>query len=112
MIFAPRALLAPTLLLTLAACQQASGPQARADAADRAACRQRAEEVYNKQNRAEMYQTDTYVTDTRDAPFATSGLTTPNAGLASRFALDTMVSDCLRSVSGNVGASPGPALAP
>jgi Tfp pilus assembly protein PilP len=111
MIFVPRALLAPMLLLALTACSQEAEPQTRASAADRAACRQRVEEVYNKQNRAEMYQTDTYMTSTRDAPFATSGVAMPNTGLSSRYAHDTMVSDCLRSVSGNVGTSPEPAAA-
>jgi hypothetical protein len=111
MIFAPRALLAPMLLLALAACSQATGPERRATAADRAACRQRVEEVYNKQNPEEVYRTDTYMTDTRDAPFGTSGLTAPNTGLASRYEQATMMRDCLRSVSGNVGSSPEPAAA-
>jgi hypothetical protein len=112
MMLSPRALLAPTLLLALAACSRAPAPPPRAaTAADQAACRQRVEEVYNKQNRAEMYETDTYMTDTRDAPRGTSGLAMPNTGLASRYAHDTMMSDCLNSVSGNVGASPEPAAA-
>jgi hypothetical protein len=105
----PRALLATTLLLALAACSQASGPEEHASAAERATCHQRAEEAYNKQNRAEMYQTDSNMTDSRDTPFAASGVTRPDAGLSSLFQLDTMMSDCLRSVPGNVGAGAEPA---
>jgi hypothetical protein len=106
------ACLALTLLLALAACSHGTEPQPRASSAERAACRQRVEEVYNKQNPAEVYGSDTYISDTRDAPFATSGVHVPNTGLASRYAHQTMVNDCLNSVSGNVGTSPGPAAPP
>jgi hypothetical protein len=101
--------------LLAAACAQPE-PQTHASAVDRAACRQRAEEVYQMQNRGEEYRSDLYVTSTRDAPFAGSGVgDLPNRGLDSLYARQQMVSDCLNSTAGNVGttrAAPAPDATP
>lgn len=81
-------------------------------AADLSACRARADEIYNKQNRADVYRGDTFVSDTRDSPFSTSGLPgiTSN-GLSGLYQHDNLVSSCVNSRgSGAAGADPsGPA---
>lgn len=90
----------------LAACA-APEPQTRANAARAAACREHADEVYLRQNRAELYRSDAYATSTRDAPFATSGIKDdPTRGLAGRYARDTMVGDCMNATGGTPGTSP------
>jgi hypothetical protein len=70
----------------------------RASAAARAACRSRADEVYLKQNRGEVYQADTYSTSTRDSPYTASGLPgiTTN-GLGGQYQRDQMEDDCLNA---------------
>lgn len=78
-------------------------------AADRAACRQRADEVFDKQNREEVYRTDVFAGSTRDAPFSVAGLPNdPSRGLASQYQRDTLLDDCLRSKAG--GAPTGTAI--
>jgi hypothetical protein len=75
-----------------------SGPpptgQAQADSSTRAACRQRAEEVYNQQNRAEIYSPQSQV----NTPFS-ANYTPAEAGpgLSQLFAHDRMVNDCVRN---------------
>ena len=65
--------------------------------ADVNACRARADQVFTRQNRDAVYRVDTYNTDTRDAPFGTSGLKgVTSAGLSQQFGRDTMVENCLR----------------
>jgi hypothetical protein len=95
----------------LAACT-AQPPRTRADAATAAACEQRADEVYLKQNRADLYRSDRYSTSTRDAPFASTGLPgVTTDGLSQRYARDTMISDCIRESSMDVQTGPAPAPA-
>jgi len=123
------AALAAPLLVGLAACQ-APAPRATGGSAGdpqaAAFCRQRAEEVFNAQNRSARIQSDN-----RDTPFSgsfVSGVT--NRGLSDRFALDQMVSDCMRNAANrqsgpdgeatqqgaqanpSAGARPAPATAP
>ncbi len=82
-------------------------PRSHASAVERAACRQRADQVYAMQNRDEIYRADTYATSTRDAPFAGGGLAgVTSRGLSGGFSRDQMVEDCLNSSAGNVGATP------
>lgn len=106
-------LLAAALPLLAGGCAH-PGPEARASAADRAACRARAEQVYRMQNKLDVYRADTYATSTRDSPYAGTGLGgLPNNGLDGQYSRQKMVSDCLNSTAGNVGASPaapGPEL--
>lgn len=105
-----RGLILATPLLA-AACVRPE-PETHANAVDRAACRQRVEEVYRMQNRGDVYLSDQYATSTRDAPFASSGVPgLPDRGLATRYTREQMVSDCLNSTAGNVGttrAAPAP----
>jgi len=96
----------PALALAAAACVRAE-PQSHASAVERAACRQRADQVYTMQNRDEIYRTDTFATSTRDAPFAAGGLPdVPTRGLSGSYSHDQMIEDCLNSSAGNVGATP------
>lgn len=92
---------------TLAGCAApSSGPSA--SAAQIAACRQRADQVYDRQNRADVYRADTYAGGTRDAMFSGTGSPGASAlGLSARFARERMVDDCLRGAAGP--ASGGPA---
>jgi hypothetical protein len=103
-------------LAALAACNQPIGHSAdRADATPKAlaACRQRADEVYERQNRGAVYRSDMLAGGERDTPYAALGTPgTPNQGLASRFARETMVDDCLNASSGNPGTTPEPPTAP
>ena len=101
--------LALTLLLgatVLAGCAApASGP--RPSAAQAAACRQRADEVYDRQNRAELFRSDSYAGGTRDAMFSSTGSPGASIGLLSaRFARDRLVDDCLRGAANNVASTP------
>lgn len=93
--------------VTLVGCAgESAGP--RASAAQQAACRGRADEVYDRQNRADIYRADVLAGGARDAAFSASG--SPGGGfhsqLQARFAYGRLVDDCLRGVAGNVGATP------
>ncbi len=99
-----RLLLAATPLLAAGCARTSAGLQA--SAADRAACRQRSEQVYIMQHRDEMMRADQYATSGRDAPFGGAGAAGASPGLAGLFAHRQMVSDCLNGRAGNVGTSP------
>jgi hypothetical protein len=93
--------------IALSACD--AGPptgQSRADAATQAACRQRAEQAYEQQNRGQIYSPASQV----NSPY--SGNYVPdvtNRGLSDVFAHDRMVSDCVRNTgTGAERAPPGP----
>jgi hypothetical protein len=101
-------------LLALAYCTPPPPPvgQARADADTLAACRLHADQVYNRQNRDQIYS----ITN-RNVPFSTGyapGVT--DSGLAARYAHDNMVSDCVRNTGTETDRSttydPEPATAP
>jgi hypothetical protein len=64
------------------------------------ACRQRADEVFQKQNRGDVYRSDVFATSGRDAPYATNtlpGLTT--RGLSGEYERENMVDDCLNATT-------------
>lgn len=93
-------------LTTLAACSAPPAPtaQSRADQATLSACRQRADEIYQRQNRASLY-----AMDNRDSPGSStyvSGITT--RGLSERYGWDTQVSDCVRNQGAAEGIAPAP----
>lgn len=80
-------------------------PGQRADVAAVSACRERADEVFQRQNRDQVYRVDTYRTDTLDAPFGTTGMKgVTSAGLSQQYNRDNLVQDCLRGTS--AGAQP------
>lgn len=100
----------------LAGCSAPQGSAGTASPAQAAACRQRADEVYERQNRADVYRSDTYASGTRDAMFSSTGSPAAAlAGLPGRFARDRMLAECLRGAAGNVASTPdapAPATAP
>jgi hypothetical protein len=80
---------------TLSACQgPPAGGQAQADAQTRAACRQRAEQAYDQQNRAAIYSPQSTVNTPYSANYVPDS---SDRGLSDLFAHDRMVSDCVRN---------------
>lgn len=81
--------------------------QSTASPATRAACRQRADEVYTRQNRADIYRDDNFDANKRDSPFATSSvLGEPTRALSARYGREQLLDDCVRGSAGNIGSSP------
>src|SRR4051812_23012044 len=77
-----------------------------ASPATRAACRARADEVYARQNRADIYRADNFATNARNTPFAAgSVLGEPTRALSSRYAREQLEDDCLRGAAGNIGST-------
>ena len=105
------------LALALPACSAPPSGEgrARASAATIAACSKRADDVYLRQNRDEIYRADNYIGNTRDSPFSSTGLSgITSAGLSGRYARDNIQEACLNSSSGPGGdaSDPKAALAP
>ena len=99
------ALLAP-LLLILTCCQPppAPSPESRADAATLAACRERADAVYNRQNRGTIYA----ITN-RDAPFSGSYIPAPvDSGLSQLYTHENRIRDCVRNTGTETSRAPTP----
>ncbi|MBN9561342.1 MAG: hypothetical protein J0H14_11530 [Alphaproteobacteria bacterium] len=93
-------------LIALGACSPAPAPsaQTRANQATVAACRQRADEVFQRQNRAALF-----TQDNRDSPGSgsyVSGITT--RGLSERFGWDRQVADCVRNQGAAEETAPAP----
>lgn len=112
----PVRLIACLGLFILAGCDQGGafggGPpptgQALADAQTRAACRQRAEEAYRQQNRAQIYSPPPQV----NTPYSANYLPDQSdRGLADLYSHDKMVSDCIRN-TGTGALPPQPAPLP
>jgi hypothetical protein len=94
----------------LAACWRPTADRAHASAADLAACRGRADEVYLKQNRGEIYQADTYATGGRDSPYSTQGLPgITTDGLSGRYHREQLEDDCLNAVDSPAAEVSNPA---
>jgi hypothetical protein len=101
------------LMLTLAHCTPPPpSPQARADAATLAACREHADTAYNRNNRDSIY-----TISSANSPYSanyTPGLVT--RGLAQRYGFENMVRDCVRNTGADtdptVTTAPAPAPAP
>lgn len=107
--FLPSALLGA---LALAASACATAPETPASAAQQAYCRQRADQVFNRRNPADVYRTDQYVSSQRDSPFASTGsVGDPMASLGARYERSKILEACLRGASGQPG-SPPPAAKP
>ncbi len=111
--FFPAALLG---VLALATSGCATAPEAQASAAQQAYCRQRADQVFNRRNPADVYRTDQYVSGQRDTPFGGTGsVGDPMASLGARYERSKILEACLRSASGQAGgvtAAPGKAAPP
>ena len=82
--------------LALAGCSGAgsSGSASRADAATEAACRQRADQIYEQRNRAEIYSPQPSINTPSSGSYA-PGAT--DRGLSDIFARDSMIRDCVRN---------------
>ena len=103
----PTALVA-LLALTASGCTTA--PETQASAAQQAYCRQRADQVFNRRNPADVYRTDQYVSGQRDSPFGGTGsVGDPMASLGARYERGKILEACLRGASGQQGgAAPAP----
>jgi hypothetical protein len=98
--------LARLLLPVLALLQCAPPPpptgQAKADAATLAACREHADEVYNRNNRDTIY-----TIQNRDLPFSANyNPVVTDRGLAQRYANENLVRDCVRNTGTETNRSP------
>jgi outer membrane biogenesis lipoprotein LolB len=95
-------------VFALSACDSGAqrGGQAQADAQTTAACRQRADEVYDTQNRAEIYSPQSSVNTPYSANY-TPGIS--DRGLSQLFAHDKIVSDCIRNTGTGAERSQPPA---
>jgi hypothetical protein len=77
-----------------------------ASAGTRAACRQRADEVYSRQNRADIYRDDNFAANKRDTPFATTSvLGEPTRALSARYGREQLLDECMRGSAGNIGTA-------
>jgi hypothetical protein len=85
------------LLLLLAGCAGSASPpsgQARADAETVAACRERAEQVYDIRHRGDIYSPPPQV----DTPFSSNYAPgTPDQTLAALHEHDELINDCVRN---------------
>jgi hypothetical protein len=98
------------MLLLLAHCEAPPPPvgQARADAATLAACRERADEIYDRTHRGTIYSING-----QNSPFSGGYLPAPvNQGLSDRFGRDSMVRDCVRNTGTETDRSATTAPAP
>ncbi len=91
--------------VALSACEGApQSGQAQADADTRAACQAKAEQVYNQQNRAEIYSPPPTVNTPYSANYIPS---MSDRGLSDLFVHDRIVSDCVRNTgTGSERTSP------
>ncbi len=107
----------PSLTLVgslLAACAGPGGPppgspQAQANAQTAAACRQRADELYNIRHRDTIYAPASQV----NTPFSANyqpGI--PDRGLSQLYERDTMVADCERNIGAEGDRTPDASNAP
>ena len=92
-------------------------PQSRANAAQQAACRQRADQAILQQNPDTVYQSDLYVSSTRSAPFSGQGVrSNTTAGLPLRYSREQLYNDCLNGLGPAPvplqSAPPRPSVAP
>jgi hypothetical protein len=79
--------------------------QERADAATQAACRQRADQAYEQQNRGKIYSPASQV----NTPYSANYLPDDtNRGRSELFVHDRMVSDCVRNTGTGAGRAPPP----
>jgi hypothetical protein len=93
--------------VAVAGCTPAA-PQSRASAAQEAACKTRADQIFQQQNRGAVYATDQYVSSTRDSPFGGAAPTSITSSLSDRYTREKMYDNCL-----NFGSAPeAPPTAP
>ena len=93
--------------ILLASCAQQQ-PN-RASVAQQDACRQRADEVFLRQNPNEQYRADLYVSGQRDTPFGGTGYSDPTAGLGARYDRARLLDNCLRNATAKPADRPATA---
>ncbi|HXT81317.1 MAG TPA: hypothetical protein VN702_17260 [Acetobacteraceae bacterium] len=100
----------PMAILALTACSGGAEPsgQAKADAQTQAACRQRADEIYNQQNRAAIYAPQSSFNTPFSANY-TPGVT--DRGLADLYEHNRLVRDCVRNTGTGTERTQPPAEA-
>ncbi len=72
-----------------------SALRSSASPAQMAACRSRADAIYEHQNRADIFREDAYASGQRDAPFGGASSFGSTASLSNRFARERLVDRCL-----------------
>lgn len=91
--------------VTLCACE-APAPlrgQAQADAQTVAACRERANQIFDQQNRGTIFSGQSQV----NTPFSANWTPdVPNRGLSQAFGFDRMVNDCIRNTGTGTNRTP------
>ncbi|MBN8871800.1 MAG: hypothetical protein J0H67_03090 [Rhodospirillales bacterium] len=97
--------------LALAACAGNTGgtPESRSSAAIRAACTERAEQIYTARNRAEIYAPQSSVNTPYSANYQ-PGVT--NRGLADLYQRDNIINDCIRNTGTETSRDVPPTPAP
>ncbi len=81
--------------IAVSGCAQ-PGTVSRGTAAQQAACRQRADEIFARRNPNDAYRTDQYVSGQRDTPFGGGVPADPTADLQARYSRDQLLDNCLR----------------
>jgi hypothetical protein len=106
-----RATILALAVLGLTGCVAEPAPVSRADAATEAACRHRADQIYDQQNRGDIYRPPAAV----NTPFSSNYLPgVSDRGLSEEYAHEKAISDCVRNTgtgsergeAGNSGPTP------
>jgi hypothetical protein len=100
--------------LALAGCTEppasSASSETRSDAATLDACRRRANEIYDRQNRATIFAANSGLNSPSSGAYV-SGQT--DRGLSARFAQEQLIRECVRNAGGAAEVSPAaPASAP
>ena len=100
-------LLCGLAILALAGCAEppaaAASSQTRSDSATLDACRRRANEIYDHQNRATIFAAHSGLNNPSSGAYVT-GQT--DRGLSARFAQEQLIRECVRNAGGAAEASP------
>ena len=86
-----------------------SAADSRTDQATQLACRTRANEMYDRRNRAEIYSANSTINSPFSANYQPG---TTNQGLAERFSFEQMVSECIRNAGTGAERPVAPAPQP
>lgn len=93
--------------VAVSACDSApQTPQQQANSQTLAACRQRANEVFDRQNRGAIYAPNSSANSPFSANFTPDN---PSRGLSQQFAHDRLVNDCVRNTGTGSERSQPPA---
>ncbi len=100
-------LLCALAALALAGCTEppasSASSETRADAATLDACRRRANEIYDRQNRATIFAANSGMNSPSSGAYV-SGQT--DRGLSARFAQEQLIRECVRNAGGAAEVSP------